>query len=923
MGKKKQKKRAKSNHPQKLSGGSTPSVTNASAADDSRPDKSAGPSIEADSTGVPLWRRILGEPIALGLAAILLARPWVDGVVYPFYNLYFFAAIVLMFAAWAFYRVVLQGEPFRFPAPTLLLGGFLLVAALGLATTIQTDATYRNLLYWTGHFFVFVLAVHALRNRLAVGIVLSAFLAVAFVQSIWSLIHFQHVLPYVRWQVEQNPQLLQQHFGTTELTGELAHRLNVNRAFGSFLFPNALGAFVILGIPAATGAFVMMRRAWRAWRESAGTASQHAALARELGSESERDRRERDRRLRHALAAAVGVWVVVFSAIYILVAFIQGIDYDGSTWVQSMALRVLAVWVLPVALALFPLVIVRKHGFRHFVIAAVTNLLPVAVALQLITLWLTYSRGAMLGLAAAVAVVAILLTAAHYTSWFDRLRPAAGAAALVLCVAAIGLAAAGHGMQPAQAQEFPGAGEPAAAGPEGLGLTMTELASPATAALRITYWRTGWEMAKDNFWTGVGLGNFGAAYPNYQKLGAGDVQMAHNDYLQVLCETGVFGFLLFIGFWGYFAVAGFRRVLAVHNRDRRWLLGGVYAGALAFLLHAFVDFNFYNPGLATFAFVLAGSVLALGGRVKPLRISAPAAHGALAIVLLAVAGGAAAATINLWRAESRMPAEQQIQSALTAVNYLTEQSSQSAFEPETGSWIGLQTIAALIPQPTHLQHIGEIQIPISRGGQLQYISFNAVDRPSREQIEQGRFRVTEPAEARDMTRQAIRGYINRLERADAVYSHDPEWALMLHFFYQNLRNLAETDAERRNATLQARQWAETAMERSPRRAMYRRYYAQALFQWGALESGPRAMQHFEEGLEQYRIATELFPISPDIWRSYADALEDFGRNYLDAGAEARGRAMMAQAAEARERADYLAEHRAGAAGGAGMEDIPS
>jgi len=919
MGKKKQKKRAKSNHSQKHSHGATPSAPDAPVANRSRQNTFAGASKEADSANAPLWRRISAEPVALGLAALLLVRPWVDGVVYPFYNLYFFAAIVLMFAAWAFYRVVLQGEPFQFPAPTLLLGGFLLVAALGLSTTIQTDATYRNLLYWTGHFFVFVLAVHALRNRLAVGIVLSAFLGVAFIQSIWSLIHFQHVLPYVRWQVEQNPQLLQQHFGTTELTGELAHRLNVNRAFGSFLFPNALGAFVILGIPAATGAFVMMRRAWRAWRENAETASQHAALARELGSESERDRRKQDRRLLHALAAAAGVWVVVFSAIYILVAFIQGTDFDGSAWVQSVPLRVLAVWVLPVALALFPLVIVRKHGFRHFVIAAVTNLLPVAVALQLLTLWLTYSRGAMLGLAAAVGLVAVLLTAAHYTRWLDRLRPAAGAAALVLCIAAMGLALAGQGAQSAHAQAIPDAGGPGAAGPEGLGITATELASPATAALRITYWRTGWDMAKDNLWTGVGLGNFGAAYPNYQKLGAGDVQMAHNDYLQVLCETGIFGFLFFMGFWGYFAVAGFRRVLALQDRDKRWLLGGVYAGALAFLLHAFVDFNFYNPGLATFAFALAGSVLALGGRVKPLRISAPAAHGALAIVLLAVAGSAAAASVNLWRAESRMPAEQQIQSALSAVNYMTEQANQTAFEPNAESWIGLQTIAALIPQPSHLQHIGDVQLPIVRGGQMQYVPFSAVNTPTREQIEQGRFRVTNPAEAREMTRQAIQGYINRLERADAIYSHDPERALVLHFFYQNLRNLANTEAERRNATLQSKQWAERAVERSPRRAMYRRYYAQALFQRGGLESGPRAMQYFDAGLEQSRRATELFPVSPDIWRFHANALEDFGRTYVEAGAEERGRALIAQAAQARERADYLAEHRTGA----GMEDIPS
>ena len=79
------------------------------------------------------------------------------------------------------------------------------------------------------------------------------------------------------------------------------------------------------------------------------------------------------------------------------------------------------------------------------------------------------------------------------------------------------------------------------------------------------------------------------------------------------------------------------------------------------------------------------------------------------------------------------------------------------------------------------------------------------------------------------------------------------------------------------------------------------------------------MQYFDEGLKQSRRATELFPVSPDIWRFHANALEDFGRTYVEAGAEERGRALIAQAARARERADYLA----GAAGGAGMEDFPS
>ncbi len=41
-----------------------------------------------------------------------------------------------------------------------------------------------------------------------------------------------------------DPRQLLIQFSTPELTPELAHRLNINRAFGSFLFANALAAFL-------------------------------------------------------------------------------------------------------------------------------------------------------------------------------------------------------------------------------------------------------------------------------------------------------------------------------------------------------------------------------------------------------------------------------------------------------------------------------------------------------------------------------------------------------------------------------------------------------------------------------------------------------------------------------------------------------
>ena len=86
---------------------------------------------------------------------------------------------------------------------------------------------------------------------MAIGIVLTAFVASSLTETTWSLVHFHYVLPYVRESVMKSPALLKMYFGTTDLSPELVHRLEVNRAFGSLLFPNALAALIVIGIPYA------------------------------------------------------------------------------------------------------------------------------------------------------------------------------------------------------------------------------------------------------------------------------------------------------------------------------------------------------------------------------------------------------------------------------------------------------------------------------------------------------------------------------------------------------------------------------------------------------------------------------------------------------------------------------------------------
>ncbi|RME82537.1 MAG: O-antigen ligase domain-containing protein, partial [Planctomycetota bacterium] len=61
------------------------------------------------------------------------------------------------------------------------------------------------------------------------------------------------------------------------------------------------------------------------------------------------------------------------------------------------------------------------------------------------------------------------------------------------------------------------------------------------------------KMIKAHPWFGVSIGNFFAYYPAYKVAGADEmIRHGHNDYLQILAEVGIFGFLLYLWFWWAF-----------------------------------------------------------------------------------------------------------------------------------------------------------------------------------------------------------------------------------------------------------------------------------------------------------------------------------------------------------------------------------
>ena len=73
-----------------------------------------------------------------------------------------------------------------------------------------------------------------------------------------------------------------------------------------------------------------------------------------------------------------------------------------------------------------------------------------------------------------------------------------------------------------------------------------------TMGMRYSLWEAGWRMFKDRPLTGVGIGNYIGLlhfYGTGLPFLTGKISWAHNTYIQILSETGLIGFLFFMGMY--------------------------------------------------------------------------------------------------------------------------------------------------------------------------------------------------------------------------------------------------------------------------------------------------------------------------------------------------------------------------------------
>jgi O-antigen ligase len=284
-----------------------------------------------------------------------------------------------------------------------------------------------------------------------------------------------------------------------------------------------------------------------------------------------------------------GKTMAVFGSIYAVFAILQGFTSDGKiywlikprvgsvygSYVNHNHYAGLMELLLPFALVL---------SFSGSIRGAKRFLLGFAAMLMVASVFLCQSRGGMFAVLVEVVFLAIF--------WMRQFSPRKSAAVFVaFClVTAFFLAWIA---------------------PQQVGSRMTDVHDPARWLIH----RDSVRMFTAHPFLGSGFGTFATAFPHYRVFYDGFlINHAHDDYLELLLETGLFGFG--VGMWFIVVLyrEGLRNLRPARLSSAALVSSAALAGCTGLLAHSFTDFNLHIPANATLFFVLCVVATVPSGR---------------------------------------------------------------------------------------------------------------------------------------------------------------------------------------------------------------------------------------------------------------------------------------------------------------------
>ena len=283
----------------------------------------------------------------------------------------------------------------------------------------------------------------------------------------------------------------------------------------------------------------------------------------------------------------------VYGALLSSFAILQGIAPNGKlywVWPSQQGGAIYGPYVnhnhyagLMEMLTPFPLVLAATRftdGNRKIFVMSIAALMAGSI-------FLSSSRGGMLALLAQIIFLAVLVLRSQKSNWR---QPLLLGGFLILVIGFL-IWLGGNELTQRMASIH--------------GETQAEL----TGGTRFTIDRDCLRMLFQRPVLGWGLGTFPTVYPGFRSFySTFFVNEAHNDYLQLLVETGLAGFAIAV----WFLAVVFRRAAAKLEDWNQTTTGVLTAasllGCVGILVHSFLDFNLQIPANAALFYVLCAIV---------------------------------------------------------------------------------------------------------------------------------------------------------------------------------------------------------------------------------------------------------------------------------------------------------------------------
>jgi O-antigen ligase len=291
----------------------------------------------------------------------------------------------------------------------------------------------------------------------------------------------------------------------------------------------------------------------------------------------------------------------VYGAVVAWFALIQGVSSNGKLyWLREPRM---GGWIygpyvnhnhyagLMEMLVPIPLVM----SLAHFGSPKSRNLAAAAAAVMVGTIFLSGSRGGMLAMVTELAILAVVVMKQKHGG-----RTAISLGLFLAIAVSLLVWIGGTALSQRIASAAP---------------THSELSND----IRMLINRDGLSMFRKRPLLGWGLGTFPVVYPQFRTFYTNFfVNQAHNDYLQLLVETGLMGFAAMVWFLVMVYKQGIKKIGSWNSEINGAVSLACLLGLSGILVHGAVDFNLQIPANAALFYVLC-TIAASKPFAKPVR----------------------------------------------------------------------------------------------------------------------------------------------------------------------------------------------------------------------------------------------------------------------------------------------------------------